>query len=68
MRGRYRLTQPTLAMVAVDSHHEAITVPTGAILDLDGRTFNGERLMEVLWDDRRVLMFTEDLKLRSVPA
>jgi hypothetical protein len=66
MHGQYRLTQPTLALVAVNGHHEAITVPTETIVDLDGRKFNGERLMEVLCESRKVLMFTEDLKVWTV--
>jgi hypothetical protein len=67
MLGRFRITNPTLAIVANDGHHDAITIPSGAIVDLDGKKFNGERLMQVLCDDRMVLMFTEDLKGNSVP-
>ena len=68
MHGRFRITNPTLAIISNDGHHDAITVPFGAIVDLDGKKFNGDRLMEVLWDNRKVLMFTEDLKGSSVPA
>lgn len=67
MLGRFRITNPTLAIVSNDGHHDAITVPSGAIIDLDGKKFNGERLMEVLWGNRRVLMFTEDLKASTLP-
>jgi hypothetical protein len=67
MVGRVRITNPTLAIVSADGRHDAITIPSGAIVDLDGKTFNGERLMEVLWDDRMVLMFTEDLKISTAP-
>lgn len=68
MLGRFRITNPTLAIVSTDGHHDAITVPSGAIIDLDGKKFNGDRLMEVLWGKRTVLMFTEDLKESTVPA
>jgi hypothetical protein len=68
MHGQHRLTQPTLALVSVNGHHEAITVPAETIVDLDGRTFNGERLMEVLCEGRKVLMFTEDLKVWTLPV
>jgi hypothetical protein len=66
MHGQYRLTQPTLALVVVNGHHEAITVPTETIVDLDGRKFNGERLMEVSCEGRKLLMFTEDLRVGTV--
>ncbi len=66
--GRFRLLKATLAITAVNGHHEALTIPTGALLDLNGKTFNGHRLMEVTVDGKAVLMFTEDLKAATVPA
>ena len=68
MVGPYRLTGPILAICNTDGHHEAITIPAGALVDLDGKTFNGDRLMEVLWNGRKVLMFTEELKSKTVPT
>ncbi len=68
MLGRYRLTAPVLAIFPVDGHHESATVPIGTVLDLDGKTFNASRLMDVLWDGRKVMMFTDELKLKTVPA
>jgi hypothetical protein len=64
--GKYRLNRPTLAMVAVDGHHEAITIPADETLDLSGKKLNGERLMDVLWRGRPVMMFVADLKLATV--
>lgn len=55
-------------MFAGADGHEAITVPTGALLDLSGKKFNGERLMEVIWRDRTLLMFTADLESTTVPV
>jgi hypothetical protein len=68
MLGSYRLIEPILAMFAIDGHHEAMTVPTGTMLDLNGKKFNGDRLMEVKFDDRMVLMFTDDLRQKTVAA
>lgn len=53
-------------MFAGADGHEAMTIPRGAVLDLSGKKFNGERLMEVMWHDRKVLVFTEDLKNTAV--
>ncbi len=46
--------------------HEAITIPSGTVLILTSKKFNGDRLMVVIWDDRKLLMFTEDLKNTAV--
>jgi hypothetical protein len=46
--------------------HVARTVPTGAIVNIeDQKPFDGEKLMDVIWDARKVMMFTQDLKMRS---
>jgi hypothetical protein len=66
MTGKYRLNQPALALVAVNGHHESFTIPADETLDLNGKTFNGERLMDVVWNGKVVMMFTADLKLATV--
>lgn len=66
MLGPHRLNGPLLAMFAGADGHEAITIPSGTVLDITAKKFNGERLMEVVWDDRTLLMFTEDLKNTAV--
>lgn len=68
MLGRHRLNNPLLAMFAGADGHEAITIPSGEVLDLTNKKFNGDRLMEVIWNGRKLLMFTEDLKNTSVPV
>ena len=68
MLGLHRLNSPLLAMFAGVDGHEAITIPSGAVLDITAKQFNGDRLMEVIWDDRTLLMFTEDLKSATVPV
>jgi len=62
---RYRITDPTLAMFEEDGRHLARFVPTGAIITVDG-AFDGNRLMDVVWDEKKVMMFTEDLRTRAV--
>lgn len=68
MLGLHRLNNPLLAMFAGADGHEAITVPMGTVLELTEKKFNGNRLMEVIWNDRKLLMFTEDLKNTAVPV
>lgn len=68
MLGLHRLKNPLLAMFSGADGHESITIPSGAVIDLTARKFNGDRLMEVIWDDRKLLMFTEDLKNTATPV
>ena len=63
-----RITNPLLAIVLIDGHHQAFTVPTGSLVDTDGKKFNGERLIEVTVNGRKVLMFTDDLTTNSILA
>lgn len=67
MLGRRRLKNPLIAMFDGGNGHEAVTIPAGTVLDLTGHTFDDDLLMEVVWENRKVLMFTEDLKNTTVP-
>ena len=63
---RYRITGPTLAMFRDNEHNVVCTVLKGTLITVvDPKPFNGERLMEVEWDGRVVMMFTHDLRARS---
>ena len=65
---KYRITDPILAMFREDGYHVARTAPKDAIIAMvDGKPFDGERLMEVEWDGRVVMMFTHDLRARTEP-
>jgi len=64
--GRYRVTQPTIAMFEEGGRHVARHVPAGSIIYVDGR-LDGDRLTDVIWDDQHVMMFTRDLRTRAVP-
>jgi hypothetical protein len=63
--GRFRLTNPTLALVHEDGRHVAHTVPTGTIIVVDSTAFDGEKLVNVIWDGTKVMMFAEDLRARA---
>ncbi len=63
--GHFRLTNPTLALVQEGGHHVAHTVPTGTIILVDNVAFDGEKLVNVTWDGKTVMMFAEDLRLRA---
>ena len=62
----YRITDATLALFQEDGRHVAHTVPIGAVVTVDGNNaFDGSKLIEVVWDGKKVMMFTQDLRTRS---
>jgi hypothetical protein len=66
--GRFRITSATLALFEEDGRHVARTVPIGAIVTVDGGVLDGKKLVECTWDNRTVMMFSQDLRTRSEPA
>jgi len=66
--GRYRINSPTIALFEQDGRHVADTVPAGALIEINSATFDGDKLLEVIWNGKSVLMFTQDLRKRAEPA
>jgi hypothetical protein len=62
---RYLICSPTIALFLEDGRHVAHLVPEGAMISFDGKTFNGNKLIEVTWAERIVMMFTQDLRTRG---
>ncbi len=65
---RYRIASPTLALFQEDGRHVARTVPAGAIITVDNGAFDGNKLIDVTWEGKKVMMFTQDLRSRAEPA
>jgi len=63
--GRYRIASPTLALFLEDGRHVAHTVPAGAVILVDSAEFDGNKLTDVTWEGKRVMMFTQDLRSRA---
>ncbi len=63
---RYRITNPTLALFEEGGHQVAHTVPTGTVVTVDSEGFDDGKRVNVTWDGKTVMMFSEDLRLRSV--
>ena len=63
--GRYRINSPTIALFHEDGRHVAHTVPAGAFINVDSAAFDGDKLVDVTWNGKKVMMFTQDLRSRS---
>jgi len=63
---RYRIKDSTIAMFQEDGVHVAKTVLAGAVVEVHySSPMDGDRLVEVVWNGRSVLMFTQDLRSRA---
>ena len=63
---KYRIKSPTIALFLEDGRHVAHMVPTDSIITVKSEEFNGDRLIEVLWAEKVVMMFTQDIRTRGV--
>ena len=65
MSGKYRIKSPTIALFPENGRQVPRAVPEGAVLEISGLAFDGNKLVEVIWDGRKVRMFSEDLLSRG---
>jgi hypothetical protein len=66
MRGhRFRIQTPTLAIMSQDGHRIPVTIPQGAIVAVIEGPLDGNRLVDVTWESKTVMMFTIDLRERG---
>ena len=66
--GRFRIKEPIIALFEENGRHVARMVPAGAVVTIDGPAFDGDKLVNVIWDRRDVMMFTQDLETRAKPV
>jgi hypothetical protein len=64
---KFRVVQPTIAISQVEGRGVAHTVNAGAILEVENGPLDGNKLVEVAWGGRTVMMFTQDLRQRAEP-
>ena len=50
---KYRIKSPTIALFLEDGRHVAHMVPADSIIIVQSETFNGDRLIDVLWADKK---------------
>lgn len=65
MSGKYRIKTPTMALFLENGRHIPRTVPEGAVVETSSLAFDANKLIEVMWDGRKVMMFTQDIQSRG---
>ena len=61
----YQITSPTMVLILEEGRHVSYMIPAGATISIEGKTFNGNKLVEVVWAGQTVMMFTQDLRSRG---
>jgi hypothetical protein len=62
---RYHINDPTIAMFQQNGQYAACTVASGTVVDVVDGPIDGDKLVDVIWDGRDVMMFTQDLRSRA---
>ena len=62
---RFKLRNPALAIEIVNGVCLRVTVPTRAILKVISGPVDGDQMVDVVWEDKRVRMFAVDLIARG---
>jgi hypothetical protein len=62
----YRISSPTISLFLEGDRHVARTLPKGALVKIESETFNGNKLVEVLFEEQVIMMFAQDLRSRGV--
>ena len=65
MWAKYRIKSPTIAVFSENGRNVTRTVPEGAVVEIKNLAFDGKKLVEVMWDGRNVLMFSQDIQTRG---
>ena len=59
----YRLTASTIALFPEEGRQVARALPQGSLVKVE--KFTTERFIEVMWEGKRLTMFTQDLRERG---
>ena len=65
--GKFRITAPTVVLVPEGDLNVACTIPKGAIITADSDAFHGSKLVEVIWIEKTIMVFAQDLRSRTEP-
>jgi len=63
---RFRLNTPTLAIIRHDGQNYPTSIPNRAVVKVLAGPLDGNRLVDVMWGGKAVMMFTTDIRERGV--
>ena len=63
---RFKLETSTLSIGEVDGKCVAVTIPAGNTVKVVAGPRDGDRMIDILWEGRILVMFAIDLKQRGI--
>jgi hypothetical protein len=66
MSGRtYQLKSPAWGIFTLGGQKSPVVIPTGGTVQVIAADTNGNRLVDVMWEGKTIMMFTTDLQDRG---
>lgn len=66
LRGiQFRTTSAIFGIIDEKDQRSSLVIPANAILRVIEGPTDGDRLVDIFWQGRRLLMFTQDLRMRA---
>jgi hypothetical protein len=65
---RFKLKRSLLALERLDGHTKGFHLASGDIVTVKSGPLNGERIVDVEWNGRVIMMFTKDLIEHGEPV
>jgi hypothetical protein len=65
LRETYRVNKAILSIYSKDGLRTPIMIPAGAIVTIVEGPLDGQRMVDVLWEGKTVMLFTIDLRERG---
>ncbi|HEY6393264.1 MAG TPA: hypothetical protein VIX89_18425 [Bryobacteraceae bacterium] len=62
---RFRIKDPSTGLFFRDGRRIVRTLPVGSVIKVDHTILDGDQLVDVLWENEKVLMFTQDIRARA---
>ncbi len=62
---QFRMRTPTFAIMTQDGAKIPVIIPKGAEVQVIDGPLNGNRLVDVRWDGKTVMVFTNDIRDRG---
>jgi len=66
IRETYQLTSQMLAIYSHEGNRTPVIIPSGATVVVTNSPLDGVRMVDVLWEEKTVMAFTEDLRERGM--
>ena len=62
---KFRITKATIALFLEENRQVARTILEGSVIAVDKKLLQDDQLVDVTWEGKTVMMFTQDIRSRG---